>query len=118
MTDSIETIEDSERTPVQSIPLTERKNPRGYTTLQWAIRDKKVNDLIKDFPNVCPLWLEWLVDVIDNKPKEEVEKIILEGLWEKKLKSRQEARVIKGAMQVFASEQEMKDYDSSKGITV
>jgi len=97
-----------------TIPRAERKNPRGYNALQWAIRDKKVNDLIKDYPNVCPLWMEWIVDVIDNKPKEEIEKIILEGLWEKKLKSRQDARVIKGAMQIFANQQELLEYERTK----
>jgi len=102
------------RNAEETIPRAERKNPRGYNALQWAIRDKKVNDLIKDYPNVCPLWMEWIVDVIDNKPKEEIEKIILEGLWEKKLKSRQDARVIKGAMQIFANQQELLEYERTK----
>jgi len=93
------------------IPRAKRPNPFNYDNLQFAVRDKAIKDLERDFPKVPQKWLEWLYDTIENKPKEEVEKIIKEGLWEKKIKERLEGGVIKDAMKVFSSEAEMLEYD-------
>ena len=70
-------------TEAQEIPRATRPNPYNYTPLQFATRDKAINDMNKDFPNIPYKWLEWLYDTIENKDPEEVEKIINEGLWEK-----------------------------------
>ena len=101
------------------IPRAKRPNPFNYDNLQFAVRDKAVRDMEKDFPTVPQKWLEWLYDTIENKPKDEVERIIKEGLWEKNIKERMGGGVIKDAMQVFSSEAEMKEYDNTfkKGIT-
>ena len=93
------------------IPRAKRPNPFNYDNLQFAVRDKAVRDMERDFPTVPQKWLEWLYDTIENKPKDEVERIIKEGLWEKNIKERMGGGVIKDAMQVFSSEAEMKEYD-------
>jgi len=98
-------------TPSLDIPRAKRPNPFNYDDLQLAVRDKAIRDMERDFPKVPQKWLEWLYDTIENKPKDEVEKIIKEGLWEKQIKKRMEGGVIKDAMKVFSSEAEMKEYD-------
>lgn len=65
------------------IPRAVRPNPYNYTNLQFATRDKAIKDMERDFPTIPYKWLEWLYDTIENKPKEEVEKIINSGAWEK-----------------------------------
>jgi len=67
---------------VEGIPRYEKPNPYNYTKVQLAEKKSAVRAMIKDYPTVPPMWCEWLYDVITNKPKEEVEKIINEGLWE------------------------------------
>jgi len=68
---------------VEGVPRYEKPNPYNYTKVQIATRTSAVRAMIKDYPTVPPMWVEWLYDVITNKPQEEVEKIINEGLWEK-----------------------------------
>tara|TARA_R110000822_G_scaffold36507_2_gene102691 strand:- start:612 stop:905 length:294 start_codon:yes stop_codon:yes gene_type:complete len=57
------------------------KNHFNYTEMELAKRSKAIKDLEKDYSTVPALWLEWLYDIIENKPKEEVEKIINDKLW-------------------------------------
>jgi len=57
-------------------------NPYNYTKAELAKRKRDIKAMIKDFPAVSPMWVEWIYDTIENTPKEEVEKIINEGLWE------------------------------------
>ena len=57
------------------------KNPYNYSEMDLAKRSKALKDLEKDYPTVPSLWLEWLYDVIENKPKEEVEDMINNKLW-------------------------------------
>lgn len=64
------------------LPKYEAPNPYNYTKVQLAKRKKDIKAMIRDFPTVSPMWCEWIYDVIENTPKEEVEKIINEGLWE------------------------------------
>jgi hypothetical protein len=64
------------------LPKYENPNPYNYTKVQLAKRKKDIKAMIRDFPTVSPMWCEWIYDVIENTPKEEVEKIINEGLWE------------------------------------
>jgi len=98
------------------IPRATRPNPFNYDNLQFAVRDKAIRDLERDFSKVPLKWLEWLYDTIENKPKEEVEKIIREGLWDTQIKERMSGGVIKDAMKVFSSEAEMKEYDEINKI--
>ena len=67
---------------VEGVPRYEKENPYNYTKIQIAERTSAVRAMIRDYPSVPPMWCEWLYDVITNKPKEEVEQIINEGLWE------------------------------------
>ena len=57
-------------------------NPYNYTKVQIAKRRRDMKAIIRDFPTVSPMWCEWIYDIIENTPPEEVEKIINEGLWE------------------------------------
>lgn len=57
-------------------------NPYNYTNLQIAKRKRDIKAMIRDFPTVSPMWCEWLYDVIENMPKDEVDKIVNEGQWE------------------------------------
>jgi len=57
-------------------------NPYNYDEIQLAKRKRDIKAMIKDFPTVSPMWCEWLYDVIENMPKEEVENIIKNKLWE------------------------------------
>ena len=67
---------------VEGVPRYTKPNPYNYTEVQLATRKSAVRAMIKDYPTVPPMWCEWLYDVIENKPKEEVERIMNEGLWE------------------------------------
>jgi hypothetical protein len=67
---------------VEGVPRYQKPNPYNYTKVQLAERTSAIRAMIKDYPTVPPMWVEWIYDVITNKPKEEVEKIINEGLWE------------------------------------
>jgi len=67
---------------VEGVPRYEKPNPYNYTKVQIAERTSAVRAMIKDYPNVPPMWVEWLYDTITKKSPEEVEKIINEGLWE------------------------------------
>jgi hypothetical protein len=58
------------------------ENPYNYSNLEKAKRKRDIKAMIRDFPTVSPMWVEWIYDVIENMPKEEVDKIVNEGLWE------------------------------------
>ena len=58
------------------------ENPYNYTKCQLAERKKALRDLERDYPNLPFGWLEMMYDFEKNTPKEEVEQINNEGLWE------------------------------------
>jgi len=64
------------------LPKYQAPNPYNYTKIQYAKRKRDIKAMISDYPSVSPMWCEWLYDVIENTPKEEVEEIINKGLWE------------------------------------
>ena len=64
------------------IPRHSESNPFNYTEKQKAVRRKAIKDMGRDYPNVPHLWLEWLYDVIQNKPVSEVEEIMEKNLWD------------------------------------
>jgi len=66
-----------------NLPKYQTPNPYNYTKVQLSKRKRDLKAIIADFPGVPPMWAEWIYDVIENMPQEEVEKIINEGLWEK-----------------------------------
>lgn len=65
------------------IPRHVESNPFNYTEKQKAIRRKAIKDMGRDYPNLPHLWIEWLYDVIQNKPVSEVEEIMEKNLWDK-----------------------------------
>ena len=64
------------------IPRHVEANPFNYTEKQKAVRRKAIKDMGRDYPNLPHLWIEWLYDVIQNKPVSEVEEIIEKNLWD------------------------------------
>jgi len=85
----------------KEIPRAKRRNPYNYTPLQFAIRDKAINDMSRDFTNIPYKWLEWLYDTVENKKEEEIDKIINDGLWEEPInKDRQTGGVLKGNCEI------------------
>ena len=66
------------------IPRHVPENPYNYTKCQLAERKKALRDLERDYPNLPFGWLEMMYDFEKNTSKEEVKKIIDEGLWEGK----------------------------------
>jgi hypothetical protein len=64
------------------LPKYEAPNPYNYTKVQLAKRKVAIKAMIRDFPNVSPMWCNWMYDIIENTPPEEVESIINEGKWE------------------------------------
>ena len=70
------------------IPRYQEPNPYNFTPLQLAARTKALRDAAKDYPNVPTKWVEWLYDMVETKPKEEIENIINNKLWEGKPKER------------------------------
>ena len=70
------------------IPRFVEKNFYNYNSLQLATRKKAIRDAEKDYPHLSPKYIEWMYDIVENKPKEEVEDIINNKLWEGKAKER------------------------------
>lgn len=64
------------------LPRYTKPNPYNYTQTQLNTRTSALREMVKDYPNVPPMWCEWLYDVITNKSQEEVENIINNKLWE------------------------------------
>lgn len=64
------------------IPRYQEPNPFNYTELQKAKRNKAIKDAMKDYPHLPRLWIEWMYDVVENKPVNEVEEIIEKNLWD------------------------------------
>jgi NADH:ubiquinone oxidoreductase subunit len=93
-------------------PRAVRRNPHNYSNLELARRDKEVSEAMKAFPNLPPKWIEWMWDTVENKPKDEMEKIINESLWDKPLKEREMGGVLKGAMEVIPYKEDLGENES------
>lgn len=65
------------------IPRYQEPNPFGYTEIQKAKRNKAIRDAMKDYPHLPRLWIEWMYDVIENKPSDEVTRIMENNEWDK-----------------------------------
>ena len=68
--------------PGTDLPRAKMPNPYNYTNMQLAKRKRDLKALTNDYPGVNPMWAEWIYDVIENMPHEEVEEIVNKGLWE------------------------------------
>lgn len=64
------------------LPRYQKPNPYNYTEVQLSKRKRDIKAMIADYPTVNGMWCEWLYDVIENMPPEEVENIINNKLWE------------------------------------
>ena len=50
-------------------------NPYGYTEDQWATRKRMLKEMEALYPDVEPLWCEWVYDLCVNTPTEELEEM-------------------------------------------
>ena len=64
------------------LPRYEAPNPYNYNPIQMAKRKRDIKAMIIDYPSVNPMWCEWMYDIIENMPPDEVNDIIMKGLWE------------------------------------
>ena len=64
------------------IPRHVPSNPYNYTNLQLAERKHALKLLEREYPHLPFGWIEMCYDFEYNTPKEEIDKIINEGLWE------------------------------------
>jgi len=93
-------IDDPSYTEIPRCP--EPRNPYNYTELEKAKKALAIKDAVRDYPRLPEKWIEWMYDTIENKPKEEVDRIINEKLWEKPIKpDRMTGGTIKGALEVL-----------------
>lgn len=84
-----------------NLPKHEPSNPYNYTKVQYAKRTRDIKAMLRDFPTVPPMWAEWLYDVIENTPQDEVEAIINEGKWEVPSKFKEAPGGILNTVEVF-----------------
>jgi len=69
---------------IEGIPRCEGEtNVYNYSKVELAKKEKAIKDMCRDYPKVPKKWADWLYDVIEHMPPEEVEEIINKGLWEK-----------------------------------
>ena len=67
---------------MEGIPRYSAENPYEYTKEDLAKRKKALIDIRRDFPKVNEQWAEWLYDVLEHTPQDEIKEIINKGLWE------------------------------------
>jgi len=65
-----------------TIPRYEKSNQYNYSDTALAKRTKALKEIQRDFPKVNATWAEWLYDVVEHLPDDEVKEIINKGLWE------------------------------------
>ena len=65
------------------IPRHTPSNPYNYNAAQLVERKKTLKDLAEVYPNLPFAWLEMVYDFEKNTPREEIQKIINNKLWEK-----------------------------------
>ena len=70
-------------TSIEELPRYQPENPYNYTSVELAKRTKALKDIHKDYPTVNAAWAEWLYDVIEHMPAEEVTQIMSENLWDR-----------------------------------
>ena len=85
---------------IEGIPRCDGEtNVYNYTKVELAKKEKAVKDMMKDYPQVPKKWCDWLYDVIEHMPPDEVEEIINKGLWEKEGKfSKAEGGILKSGI--------------------
>jgi len=63
-------------------------NHWNYTEEQKSVRKKALKAMRTDYPDLPPLWIENIYDLITNKTSEEVQQIIDSKSWEQPPKKR------------------------------
>ena len=70
----------------EPLPPPTRRPLHGYkyTEAQKADKDHYLKQLARDWPNVNPLWREWVYDFCANTPQEELDRLMVTGELDKK----------------------------------
>ncbi len=87
MSENVE-LEENKYLDLSTIPRKEIPNPYGYSNLEIAERNEMLENMLRSHPTIPFKWLEYVYDLVKNKPEEDIKKIINEGLWEKPIKER------------------------------
>jgi len=87
MSENVE-LEENKYLDLSTISRKEIPNPYGYSNLEIAERNEMLENMLRSHPTIPFKWLEYVYDLVKNKPEEDIKKIINEGLWEKPIKER------------------------------
>lgn len=60
---------------VDGLPRYETPNPYGYDEAALAEKTRVLKELALLYPDVNPLWREWVYDVCTNTPSDELEEM-------------------------------------------
>jgi NADH:ubiquinone oxidoreductase subunit len=83
-----EQVKEGEFTTINEFPRRERPNPHNFTEEQIARRDLEVRACCEKHPTVPEKWIEWMWDICEKTPEEELKNIVNNKLWEKPVKER------------------------------
>ncbi len=65
------------------IPRAVEENPEGLTKLELVERTRAINEMIKQYPNVSPVHIEWCWNYIRRNGLDKVRDQINTGFFEK-----------------------------------
>ena len=83
---------------IEGVPRHQMENPFHFTPLQLAKRTQDLKAMKRDFPTIDPIWASWMWDFVERTPKDEVERIVNEKLWEKPSKYKATGGILKTAL--------------------
>ena len=58
---------------IKGVPHYETPNPYGYDEVALAEKTRALKELAQLYPDVNPLWREWVYDVCVNTPPDQLE---------------------------------------------
>jgi len=61
---------------IADIPRHQMKNPRNFTPIQLAKKDKELKEMQRVYPKTSPAWLEMVWDFVETKGEEAIKDII------------------------------------------
>ena len=60
---------------VDGVPRYQAPNPYGYDATALAEKSRALKELAQLFPDVNPLWREWVYDVCANTPPDQLDEM-------------------------------------------
>jgi hypothetical protein len=68
---SVVDISNSSLTPLEELPRATQSNPLGFDELTLARREREIANIMKDYPNVPPKFIETAWDFVATSKSEE-----------------------------------------------